>query len=218
MAISYPLSTPTTGIAQINLIARNATASDAIAVHLRATGAAECWRTLGSRYRPAAYEARNSRAVGDVSDKTLWAIWHVPSRRSYRCHGARIGKQHTGHAARQWCLTDGRHFSDRWTAGICYRIPESRRLHPAGSGTSTQLYKVLDDVDSNASGEASLTIFGPICGLVRQTTRPSSWQTRKDCSGYRLAPQTGQSEPTVSIQWHSERSRHYDANGNDGSK
>ena len=97
--------------------------------------------------------------MGDVSDKALWTLWHV-------LLGDPIGATPRGSASSAPGTPVVNGASQTGDTLSIDGLPASATGYlkagdyiQLGSGTGAQLYKVLDDVDSNASGEADLTIW-----------------------------------------------------------
>ena len=159
MAITYPISTPTTGIAQINLIARNATAL----TQSPFTFAQQAQRNAGARWEADIVLPPMKRATAEP-----WVTFLTKLYGPYGTFllGDPIGATPRGSASSTPGTPVVNGASQTGDTLSIDGLPASATGYlkagdyiQLGSGTGTQLYKVLDDVDSNASGEADLTIW-----------------------------------------------------------
>ena len=195
MAITYPLSTPTTGIAQINLIARNATAL----TQSPFTYAQQAQRNTGARWEGDIVLPPMKRATAEP-----WVTFLTKLYGPYGTFllGDPIGATARGSASSTPGTPVVNGASQTGDTLAIDGLPASATGYlkagdyiQLGSGTGTQLYKVLDDVDSNASGEASLTIWPDLRsspaddatvvvanakGLFRLSTSASNWTIGTD--------------------------------------
>lgn len=191
MAITYPLTFPTSGVANINLMARNVIGSTVSPFNLKQQihkHAGQRWEadiTLPPMKRAQAevwisffmklYGSYGTFTMGDPNAAT-------PRGTASSTAGTPVvnGASQTGGTLN----IDGLPTSETGylLAGDYIQI---------GTGTSAQLYKVLDDVDTNASGEAALTIWPDLrsspgdgatvvvssaVGLFRLGTNVTDWQ------------------------------------------
>lgn len=191
MAITYPLTFPTTGVASVNLIARNVVGSSIspftfnLQVHRHQGQRWEADITLPPMKRAEAevwisffmklYGSYGTFTMGDPNGAT-------PRGTASTTAGTPVvnGASQTGGEL----AIDGLPASETGylLAGDYIQL---------GSGTGAQLYKVLDDVDTNASGEATVTIWPDLrsspaddatvvvsnaVGLFRLGTNTTDWQ------------------------------------------
>ena len=190
MTISYPLSTPTSGIAQINLIVRNATAL----TQSPFTYAQQAQRNTGARWEADIVLPAMKRETAEP--------WVTFLTKLYGPFGTFLLGDPIGATARGSAssapgtpLVNGA--SQTGDTLSIDGLPASATGYlkagdyiQLGSGATTQLYKVLDDVDSNSSGEANLTIWPDLRsspsndtavvvanakGLFRLSTSATNW-------------------------------------------
>lgn len=190
MTISYPLSTPTSGIAQINLIVRNATAL----TQSPFTYAQQAQRNTGARWEADIVLPAMKRETAEP--------WVTFLTKLYGPFGTFLLGDPIGAAARGSAssapgtpLVNGA--SQTGDTLSIDGLPASATGYlkagdyiQLGSGATSQLYKVLDDVDSNSSGEATLTIWPDLRsspsndatvvvanakGLFRLSTSATNW-------------------------------------------
>tara|TARA_R100000278_G_scaffold115010_1_gene93734 strand:+ start:28 stop:654 length:627 start_codon:yes stop_codon:yes gene_type:complete len=159
MAITYPINPPTTGISGVTLIARDATAATASPF----TFAQQVQRNQGSRW-----EADISLVPMERADAESWITFLMKLYGSYGTFliGDPNASTPRGSAssAPGTPLVNGASQTgdtlniDGLPASATGYLKAGDYIQ-LGSAATSQLYKVLDDADSNASGEASLTIW-----------------------------------------------------------
>ena len=190
MAITYPLTIPTTGIAQVNLIARNSVAL----TQSPFTFAQQVQKNTGARWEADVVLPPMKRADAEG--------WNTFFLKLYGPYGTFLLGDPNASAARGSASTTpgtpvvngasqtGNTLSIDGLPASATGYLKAGDYIQLGTGTSAQLYKVLDDVDSNASGEADLTIWPDLRsspadnatvvvddakGAFRLATSASSW-------------------------------------------
>jgi len=195
MAITYPLSTPTTGIAQINLIARNSVAL----TQSPFTFAQQAQKNAGQRWEADIVLPPMKRA-----DAEGWVTFLTKLYGPYGTFllGDPIGASARGSASSTPGTPVVNGASQTGDTLSIDGLPASATGYlkagdyiQLGSGATSQLYKVLDDVDSNASGEADVTVWPDLRsspaddatvvvdnakGLFRLSTSASNWTITTD--------------------------------------
>lgn len=191
MAITYPLSFPTTGVANINLMARNVLGITSSPFNLKQ----QIHKHAGARWEADITLPQMKRAEAEV-----WISFFM---KLYGSYGT-------------FTMGDPNAATPRGTASTTAGTPVVNGASQTGGeldidglptsetgyllagdyiqlgiGTGAQLYKVLDDVDTNASGEATVTIWPDLrsspadnatvvvsnaVGLFRLGTNVTDWQ------------------------------------------
>jgi len=192
MAITYPLTFPThTGVKSANFIARNVVGNSLSPF----TFTQQVQKLQGQRW-----EADISLPLMERANAEQWISFFVKLNGSYGTFlmGDPNGATPRGSASSDAGTPLVNGASQTGTDLAIDGLPASATGYlkagdyiQLGSGATTQLYKVLDDVDSNASGEATLTIWPDLRsspaddaavtvsgakGLFRLTTNVTDWQ------------------------------------------
>lgn len=159
MAITYPLTFPTSGVASIRFIARNVVGTSLSPFSLKQ----QVVQHQGQRW-----EADITLPPMKRADAEVWISFFMKLYGSYGTFtmgdpNAATPRGTASSAAGTPVVNGASQTGD--TLNID-GLPTSETGYllagdyiQLGTGTSTQLYKVLDDVDTNASGEAALTIW-----------------------------------------------------------
>ena len=190
MAITYPIDTPATGIAQISLIARDATAL----TQSPFTFKQQAQRSAGQRW-----EADISLPPMQRDTAEPWVAFLAKLRGPY---GTFLMGDPNGATARGSASTTpgtpvvngaaqtGDTLSIDGLPALATGYLKAGDYIQIGGGSDARLYKVLDDVDTSASGEADLTLWPDLrsspadCaavvvanakGLFRLSTPASNW-------------------------------------------
>lgn len=191
MAITYPLTFPTSGVANINLMARNVIGSTVSPFNLKQ----QIHKHAGQRWEADITLPPMKRAQAEV-----WISFFMKLYGSYGTFtmgdpNAATPRGTASSAAGTPVVNGASQTGD--TLNID-GLPTSETGYllagdyiQLGTGTSAQLYKVLDDVDTNSSGEAALTIWPDLrsspsdgatvvvssaVGLFRLGTNVTDWQ------------------------------------------
>ena len=191
MAITYPLTFPTTGVASVNLIARNVVGSSISPF----TFNLQVHRHQGQRWEADITLPPMKRAEAEV-----WISFFMKLYGSYGTFtmGDPNGATPRGTASTNAGTPVVNGASQTGGELAIDGLPTSETGYllagdyiQLGSGTGAQLYKVLDDVDTNASGEATVTIWPDLrsspaddatvvvsnaVGLFRLGTNTTDWQ------------------------------------------
>lgn len=159
MAISYPLTFPSTGIAQITLTARNSVAISSSPFTYRQ----QVQKNVGSRWEATITLPPLLRANADV-----WIAFLLSLGGQYGTFlmGDPIAATPRGSASTTpgTPLVNGSSQSGGTVAVDGLPVSTANYLRAGdyiqlGSGATSRLYKVLEDVDSNSSGEANIPIW-----------------------------------------------------------
>jgi hypothetical protein len=159
MAISYPLTFPSTGIAQITLTARNSVAISSSPFTYRQ----QVQKNVGSRWEATITLPSLIRANADV-----WVAFLLSLGGQYGTFlmGDPIAATPRGSASTTpgTPLVNGSSQSGGTVAVDGLPVSTANYLRAGdyiqlGSGATSQLYKVLEDVESNSSGEANISIW-----------------------------------------------------------
>lgn len=159
MAITYPLSYPTTGIASVNLIARNSTSISQSPF----TYAQQVQKNTGQRW-----EADITLPPMVRADAEKWITFFMKMEGSFGTFllGDPNAATPRGSAATTAGTPVVNGASQTGNELAIDGLPISATGYllagdyiQLGSGLASELYKVLDDVDTNASGEATLTLW-----------------------------------------------------------
>ena len=159
MAITYPLTFPTSGVASINLMARNIVGTTVSPFNLKQ----QVHKHAGQRWEADITLPPMKRAQAEV-----WISFFMKLYGSYGTFtmgdpNAATPRGTASSAAGTPVVNGASQTGD--TLNIDGLPTSETGYLLAGdyiqldTGTSAQLYKVLDDVDTNASGEAALTIW-----------------------------------------------------------
>jgi hypothetical protein len=191
MAITYPLSFPTTGVANINLMARNVLGITSSPFNLKQ----QIHKHAGARWEADITLPQMKRAEAEV-----WISFFMKLYGSYGTFtmGDPNGATPRGSAATTAGTPVVNGASQTGGELDIDGLPTSETGYllagdyiQLGTGTGAQLYKVLDDVDTNASGEATVTIWPDLrsspadnatvvvsnaVGLFRLGTNVTDWQ------------------------------------------
>jgi hypothetical protein len=159
MAITYPLALPTGGVARINLVARNTIGVSSSPF----TYAQQVYKHQGQRW-----EADITLPPMKRADAEVWISFFM---KLYGPYGTFLLGDPNGATARGTAssspgtpVVNGASQTGNELAIDGLPTSETGYLKAGdyvqiGTGTSAQLYKVLDDVDTNSSGEATLQIW-----------------------------------------------------------
>ena len=159
MAISYPLTFPSTGIAQITLTARNSVAISSSPFTYRQ----QVQKNVGSRWEATITLPPLLRANADV-----WIAFLLSLGGQYGTFlmGDPIAATPRGSASTTpgTPLVNGSSQSGNTLAIDGLPVSTANYLRAGdyiqlGSGATSRLYKVLEDVESNSSGEANISIW-----------------------------------------------------------
>ena len=159
MAISYPLTFPSTGIAQITMTARNSVAISSSPFTYRQ----QVQKNVGSRWEATITLPPLLRANADV-----WIAFLMSLGGQYRTFtmGDPVAATPRGSASTTpgTPLVNGASQSGGTVAVDGLPASAANYLRAGdyiqlGSGATSKLYKVLEDVSSNASGEANISIW-----------------------------------------------------------
>jgi hypothetical protein len=160
MAITYPLALPTqTGISQVNLIARNVVGTTLSPFTLKQ----QVHKHAGQRW-----EADVTLPPMKREDAEVWITFFMKLYGSYGTFllGDPNASTPRGSASTSAGTPVVNGASQTGSELDIDGLPASATGYlkagdyiQLGTGSTSQLYKVLDDVDSNASGEATLTIW-----------------------------------------------------------
>jgi len=157
MAITYPLALPThTGIKGVNL-----RANDIVGMNVSPFSAAQ----QVYKYTGQFWEADISLPVMKREDAEYWVTFLMKLNGVYGTfllgdpaastpRGVATGSPVVNGASQ----TGNELITDGWTVSTTGILKAGDYIQ-LGSGSSSRLYKVLDDVDSDASGNATLTIW-----------------------------------------------------------
>ena len=191
MAITYPLTFPTTGVANINLIARNVIGTTVSAFNLKQ----QVHKHAGQRWEADITLPAMKRAEAEVWISFFMKLYGSygtftmgdPNAATPRGSAATTAGTPVVNGASQ---TGGELAIDGLPTSETGYLLAGDYIQ-LGTGTGAQLYKVLDDVDTNASGEATLTIWPDLrsspsdndavvvssaVGLFRLGTNVTDWQ------------------------------------------
>ena len=190
MAITYPLSFPTSGIANVRLIARNVVGTSLSPFTLKQ----QVVQHQGQRW-----EADITLPPMKRDDAETWISFFMKLYGSYGTFtmGDPNGATPRGSAATTAGTPVVNGASQTGNELAIDGLPTSATGYlkagdyiQLGTGTGSQLYKVLDDVDTNASGEATLTVWPDLrstpadgatvvvsdaVGLFRISTSTTDW-------------------------------------------
>ena len=191
MAITYPLTFPTSGVASINLMARNVIGSTSSPFNLKQ----QIHKHAGQRLEADISLPPMKRAQAEVWISFFMKLYGSygtftmgdPNAATPRGTAASTAGTPVVNGASQ--TGDTLNIDGLPTSETGYLLAGD--YIQLGTGTSAQLYKVLDDVDTNASGEAALTIWPDLrsspsdgatvvvssaVGLFRLGTNVTDWQ------------------------------------------
>ena len=191
MAITYPLTFPTSGVASINLMARNVIGSTSSPFNLKQ----QIHKHAGQRWEADISLPPMKRAQAEVWISFFMKLYGSygtftmgdPNAATPRGTAASTAGTPVVNGASQ--TGDTLNIDGLPTSETGYLLAGD--YIQLGTGTSAQLYKVLDDVDTNASGEAALTIWPDLrsspsdgatvvvssaVGLFRLGTNVTDWQ------------------------------------------
>ena len=157
MAISYPLALPvTTGIAKIRIAANNT-----VGVSVSPFTA----KQQVYKYTGQFWEAEISLPPMKRSDAEYWISFLLKLNGSYGTfllgdpNGATARGVATGTPLVKGASQTGSELiTDGWTPDTTGILKAGDYIQ-LGTGDSSRLHKILDDVDSNSSGEATLTLW-----------------------------------------------------------
>jgi len=197
MAISYPLTFPSTGIAQITLTARNSVAISSSPFTYRQ----QVQKNVGSRWEATITLPSLIRANADV-----WVAFLLSLGGQYGTFlmGDPIAATPRGSASTTpgTPLVNGSSQSGGTVAVDGLPVSTANYLRAGdyiqlGSAATSQLYKVLEDVESNSSGEANISIWPDL----RSSPTNNSTVVVQDAVGvFRLSsPETSFNIDTASV-------------------
>ena len=170
MAISYPLAFPSTGIAQITMTARNSVAISSSPFTFRQ----QVQKNVGSRWEATITLPPLLRANADV-----WIAFLMSLGGQYGTFtmGDPVAATPRGSARTTpgTPLVNGASQSGGTVAVDGLPASETNYLRAGdyiqlGSGATSQLYKVLEDVTSNASGQANISIWPDLRSPIDDST------------------------------------------------
>jgi len=191
MAITYPLSFPTSGIANINLMARNVISATSSPFNLKQ----QIHKHAGARWEADITLPPMKRAQAEV-----WISFFMKLYGSYGTFtmGDPNGATPRGSASTTAGTPVVNGASQTGGELAIDGLPTSETGYllagdyiQLGTGAGAQLYKVLEDVDTNASGEATVAIWPDLrsspadnatvvvsnaVGLFRLGTNTTDWQ------------------------------------------
>ena len=179
MAESYPISFPTGGVASIRLIARNATAI---------ANSPFSFSQQVYRHQGQAWEADISLPPMKREDAEVWVSFLLRLRGQYGTFllGDPLGATPRGSAATTpgTPVVNGAGQTGDFLNITGLPTSTSNYLRAGdyiqlGTGSSSTLHKVLEDVDTDASGNATLNLFPQ----VRTAPNNSATVTVEDCVG-----------------------------------
>ena len=159
MAITYPLAFPTTGVSSVRLMARNVVGSTLSPFNLKQ----QVVRHQGARWEADITLPPQKRAEAEV-----WISFFM---KLYGPYGTfLLGDPNAATPRGSAGTTPGTPVvngpsqtgNERDIDGLPTSVTgylKAGDYIQLGTGTDTQLYKVLDDVDTNASGEGTLTVW-----------------------------------------------------------
>lgn len=191
MAITYPLTFPTTGVANINLMARNVIGSTVSPFNLKQ----QIHKHVGQRWEADITLPPMKRAEAEVWISFFMKLYGSygtftmgdPNAATPRGSAATTAGTPVVNGASQ---TGGELAIDGLPTSETGYLLAGDYIQ-LGTGATAQLYKVLDDVDTNASGEATVTIWPDLrsspsdgatvavssaVGLFRLGTNVTDWQ------------------------------------------
>ena len=156
MSISYPLSFPAVGISGVTIRAKNVVAISASPF----TGQQQVYKHPGQWWEMEVTMPAMTRADAEAVAAFLFKLngqygtftLGDPANTSPRGVGTGTPLVKNGGQTGSTLVTDG------WTAGTA-NILRAGDWIQLGTGASTKLHKVLDDVSSDGTGTASLTIW-----------------------------------------------------------
>ena len=197
MAISYPLTFPSTGIAQITMTARNSVAISSSPFTYRQ----QVQKNVGSRWEATITLPPLLRANADV-----WIAFLLSLGGQYGTFlmGDPIAATPRGSASTTpgTPIVNGASQSGGTVAVDGLPASAANYLRAGdyiqlGSGATSQLYKVLEDVTSNASGQANISIWPDL----RSSPTDNSTVVVQDAVGvFRLSsPETSFNIDTASV-------------------
>ncbi len=156
MAISYPISLPSTDIAKIKLVANNIVGVSVSPF----TAAQQVYRYSGQYWEADVTLPPMKREVAEY-----WISFLLKLNGSYGTfllgdpNGATARGVATGTPLVKGASQTGNELiTDGWTSGVTGILKAGDYIQ-LGSGSTAKLHKVLDDVNSDGSGNATLTIF-----------------------------------------------------------
>lgn len=159
MTISYPLSIPSTDIAKIKLVANNIVGISQSPF----TAAQQVYKYSGQYWEADISLPPMKREVAEY-----WISFLLKLNGSYGTFllGDPIGATARGVATGTPLVNGGSQggntlVTDGWTSGVTGILKAGDYIQ-LGSGSTAKLHKVLDDVNSDGSGNATLTIFPDI--------------------------------------------------------
>ena len=191
MAITYPLTFPTTGVANINLMARNVIGSTVSPFNLKQ----QIHKHAGQRWEADITLPPMKRAQAEVWISFFMKLYGSygtftmgdPNAATPRGSAATTAGTPVVNGASQ---TGGELAIDGLPTSETGYLLAGDYIQ-LGTGATAQLYKVLDNVDTNASGEATVTIWPDLrsspsdgatvavssaVGLFRLGTNVTDWQ------------------------------------------
>lgn len=159
MAITYPLAFPTTGVANVRLMARNVVGTTMSPFNLKQ----QIVKHQGARWEADITLPPQKRAEAEVWISFFMKLYGPYGTFLMGDPNAATPRGSASSAAGTPVVNGASQTGD--TLNID-GLPASATGYlkagdyiQLGTGTDTRFYKVLDDVDSNASGEATLTIW-----------------------------------------------------------